>query len=607
MPAQHADGSVKVQRVRISRARARPLAVTILALPLTLLLLETSEYWLPDEYQKIIRSGRARSHEDKKNQQGERPTKETQDGPHPLVVGRDSHAKVRPIQQGTSIGIPLPVIRACDPVAYKETDKEWIEASKLMNDESRMAALKKVIVHETMKVWMRDKPTSNAIVRVGHARHESGISAYLDVVVPLHRPPKYQMQVLAFFPWGPQLTSMPLSNANGRRIDRILHPSVFFQAFWNAGKTFSYASYVELQNRIKRIGKESNTTSSRPSPIETVAPSSGTAPTFADKSLDVSGKADHQVMAMFRELAKTVTPEQPLAQAKMAFLRTFAAMQVQALQEIPEGAVVFQGYVTFEGRCGKVRSTISAIYLPAQDRLICPVIVERTEILPSTTWHQQSAVRAWPQAQHGQLPRLTDGEPTPEQTARYQRNVEGLAQRIKRNQAALERDISSRSKSIEASRKALGDGIQILEGKMGGKASADIKSLAAAKTYYAKGQGDDPLREFLKARSATDPYFKELLAQVRANKASPAQQKEFNSYMTEFRNVVKAQELERKRLGHDGLPAERKRLSGNEQPGATVQKQKEQGHESVEKQDQSGKTASDSIDTAPKPEERKKE
>ena len=607
MPAQHADGTLKLQRVRISNSRARPIAFTMLVLPLTFLLLENSEYWLPDEYKAVIQEARAKSEEKKKQVPNQRGVKNSisEDGSKAPVARKDRETAGKRTRPQDAIVLPLPIIRACDPVAYKETDKEWVEAFKLTDDTKRVNAIKNMVVSETLKVWGRGSPTRNAMARVGSDPDQTLIEAHLDVSVPLLRPPKFELRALAFLPEGPRLVAQPLSNANGLRINRILHPMVFFQAFWDAGKVFSYASYVQIQSRINRIGTESNntsgvlSTSSKSPPRASINPSGRISP-FAGKATDPAEKGDNQVMAAFRELTKTVTPEQPLAQAKMAFLRTFATLQIRELQQqIPEGAVIFQGFVQIVGPRGKLRSTVSAIYLPAQDRLICPVIIERTEILPNKSWHHQSAIKKWAPGQ--QAP---DGETQPK-TAQY--TVDALATRLKNKQEVLDRKINEQNASVEHTRRALAEAIKHLEGSAGGKVTPEMKTLAAKKCQYVKNEGDEPSHEFVNSRSATNLRFKELLDQVAGKKASPAQLKELESYMHDFDAVIKAQAVEGKQ-SETGKPSSEQTPSlEDKSPKAPVKVEKQEQLNGVVTHPQSEKPASDSIETVSKPEERKRE
>lgn len=627
VPAKHADGTVRFQRVRVSKSPSRPLAFAVLAVPLTILLLETSEYWLPDEYKKSLQKARARTEEEKNrisSRQEASKSKKSTEGSMVVSAGSESNASGKLHgPQDVSFVIRLPFIRQRHPVPYMETDKEWVEASKLMEDPARLMALKKVIVDETIKGWARDKPTLDSIKRV-NASDRVKVEVSLDVVVPLYRPPKFDQHAVVWLPDGPRLAKIPLSNTTASRIIRLWYPEVSFKAFWNASIVFTYASYQMARSGIQNIGSSSIsvvTPLSSAASHKTAAvrsPSSKKASTSTEKGLNAAEKTDDQLMAFFLDLAKTLTPESPLAQAKMAFLKTSSALQLRALQHVPEGAVVFQGYVVLVGHRGKVKSTISAIYLPAQDRLILPVIIERTEILPSTArWHQVAPRKQ--RVQPGHKSAVGESQ-TPQSTADLQANVDRKAKLMGQSQEVFEKLVSAQNAHMEKQRQELARDVQKLEGE-GGNATPEAKRQAASRAHYAKKQGNGKLVEMLDSRSSTDPHLRKLIENIARQKASPAQLKEFGSYIDESNAIILAQDIESKHDTSDEFSLKPKQLSedGPSRSRAVIEKDVKKVEDLKDmknlkdikdvpsgKNDESEKSTSDSIGTT-REEERKKE
>lgn len=567
VPARHADGAVKFQRVRILKSRSLPLAFTVLAFPLTILLLETSEYWLPDDYKKAIQSTQTRAEEEKKKQRSSQQEagrlKNSAENRIVGFVGNESNASKKLLSaQDVSFVLRLPYIQQKHPVPYKETDMEWIEASKLMNDPARLAALKKAIVEETIKGWVRDKPTFECIKLVSPGKLSKGVESIFDVVVPLHRPPRFEQHAVVWLPGGPRLAKLQLSNTTASRILRIWYPEVSIYAFWNAGRAFTYASYQSAKSRFQSKGS-SNTSvvtpfSSPVSPTNTAAlpASSARKPgSSTNTSLDAA-KTEDPLLASFFHLAKTLAPESPLAQAKMAFWRSLTAMQIQNLQYVPEGAVVFQGYVSLVGYRGKVKSTVSAIYLPAEDRLILPIILESTEVLPDTTrWHQVDPRKH--QSQSSQT--LTDSiNPA---VADLQATIDRRAKSLMKRQALFETFFSAQAAAMESSRQQLARDIQKLE-EQGGTVSVEAKRQATTRIRYAKKEGNGKLAEMLHTLSSTDPHLRELIEQIACGKFSPAQLKEFESHIQRSKSIIVAQEAGSKTSGSEE-PSSRLKQSKN--------------------------------------------
>jgi hypothetical protein len=549
VPAKHADGPVKFQRVRILRGRP-PLVLTVLALPLTILLLETSEYWLPDGYKKALQNTRAKVEEEKKKRtSSHHEVSKAGDSADSQITGAiagEKSALVKRLHpQVAAFVLRLPYIQQQHPVPYQKTDKEWIEATKLMDDPVRLVALKKLIVEETVKGWARDRPTFECIRGISPGKGTKKVESIFDVVVPLHRPPAFLQYVVAWLPDGPRLAKIQLSNTTASRILRIWYPEVYFSAFWNAGKVFTLASYQVARSRIRNLG--SRDTSIKPlSSLPNVAVTSPQPPrepsTSTHKSQDAAEKTDDPLLASVFHLAKTLAPETPLAQAKLAFLRTSSALQVQKLQYVPEGAVVFQGYVSLVGSRGKVKSNVSAIYLPAQDQLILPVIIERTEVLPSTTsWHQVVEPRN-KRSQPNQM--VIDG-PT-SGIAQLQASVDQRAKLVTQRERTMETVFAAETARIEKLRQQLASEVQKLE-EMGGKVSDDAKTQAASKFHYAKKEGPGRVSRVLEALSSTDPHLKKLIEDIASGQPSPASLKEFDTYVDKAKGIIWAQEIEGRR------------------------------------------------------------
>ena len=560
VPARHADGAIKFQRVRILKSRSLPLALTVLAFPLTILLLETSEYWLPDDYKKALQSTQTRVEEEKKKQRisEQEASKLKNPAENRIVgfVGSESNASRKLLSaQDVSFVLRLPYIQQKHPVPYKETDKEWIEASRLMNDPAKLGALKRVIVEETIKGWARDKPTFECIKRVSPGKGSKGVESFFDVVVPLNRPPRFEQHAVVWLPGGPRLAKLQLSNTTASRILRIWYPDVSIYAFWNAGKVFTYASYESAKSRFN--SKDSSNASvvmpfSLPaSPKNTAAHPSSSARkpgTSSDTRLDAT-KTDDPLLASFFQLAKTLAPESPLAQAKMAFWRSLSAMQIQKLQYVPEGAVVFQGHVSLVGYRGKVKSTISAIYLPAEDRLILPIIIERTEVVPDTArWHQADPKK------HRLQSNLMQSDSTNPAIADLQASVDRKAKSLMVRQTTFETFFAAEAVVMERSRQQLARDIQKLEAQ-GGMASVEAKRQAIPRIHYAKMEGNGKLAETLHSLTSADAHLKELVELIACGKFSPAQLREFDSYIQKSKSIILAQETRSKMSGSEDLPS----------------------------------------------------
>lgn len=611
VPAKHADGPVKFQRVRIFKSRPRPLVFTVLALPLTILLLETSEYWLPDDYKKVLQSARAKAEKEKKRASSQHEVSKAQNSADSQMVGSaegEKNAWVKlPPPQDVSFVLRLPYIRQKHPVPYQKTDKEWVEATKLMNDPARLIALKRLIVEETIKGWARDRPTVDCIKEVSPGKGSKGVESIFDVVVPLHRPPKFEQHALVWLPNGPQLAKIQLSNTTASRILRIWYPEVSLTAFWNAGTVFASASYQIAKHRIQNLGSSETMIAPFSSPVSlqngTVAPSQSPRKPASpsDRSLDATEKKVDPLMASFFHLAKTLTPETPLAQAKLAFLRTSSAMQIQKLQYVPEGAVVFQGHVAIVGFRGKVKSNVSAIYLPAQDRLILPVIIERTEVLPSTShWHQVD-----PREKHLQ-PGVVLTEDGTSTTAQLEASVDQKAKSLVQRERSMETLCAAETAVMEKSRQLLARDVQKLE-ELGGKASATAQIQAASTFHYTKKKGPGRVTEVLETLSSTDPHLKRLIEEVASGKPSTNRLEEFGVYVNKSKSIILAQEVERKRGGQQtGQDKSSSLLLQVEKNGEKVEDMKvtedkknlgELKDIPSEKNDEVGKSASNSIET----------
>jgi hypothetical protein len=489
VPAQHTDGTVKLQRVKISRRRTIPLAVAAFGLALTFLFLEKAEYLLPDEYKAVVQKARVRTEEKQRNseQRDARNTKNSEGG---LKASVGSPVARGTVVHSEDVFVPL-YTRGRDPVLYKHTDKEWIEAAKLVDDPVRIKNLHKLIMDETMKVWAKDKKLKTAFLRVS-CKGDKGrqLEGILHIVVPQLRPPTYEKVGIAFSADGVQIATRPLSNRNALRIYRILYPTVLSNSFWNAGKVFGQSSFQLMKKNIQDMGSSSSravifSSSTAPrTPESFPAPSPGKASASAKAVPGAVTEGGDALMTYFQQLTKSVVPETPLALAKSTFIRTFATQQIGALhQVVPDGAVFFRGYVTFIGFRGRLRSTISATYLPGQDTLICPIIVERTEVLPDPhTWHSKG-----PLADSTWKPDSKNlDNPSPQKTKNYEESIQNFAKRLINDQAAFEKTIQVRNSMLEVRRQNLAKSIDMLENKMNGTASAEAKRVAAEKVVFTK-------------------------------------------------------------------------------------------------------------------------
>lgn len=495
LPAKHAEGTIKVQRVKILKGRTFPLAVTILAIPLGFVLVDRvqdllSDYLLPDGYKSVINEARARTKEHKQRASGQQDASKTRKSENdskasiahekPVALGRNARAK------GDTLFIPLPYTRRRDLVQYKHTDKEWIEASKLVDDPARLFKLVSVIGHETLKVWARDKKVVEAFQRVGRAGQKGHLTTTLNVVIPQHRPPIYEQLGIEISPDGARLAGRPVSNTNALRIYRILYPTVLINSFWNAGKAFGQSSFQLFKKKMHRIGSTVIFSSSSAPRVPPFVPSDlpDNVSTAAQTVPDAVTKGGDALMTYFHQLSKSVIPKMPHAIAKSVFIQTLQTQQIDALQEVvPAGAVFFRGYITYIGFRGQLRSTISVTYLPGQDTLIFPVIVERTEILPDPhTWHSADPLvdSKWkPQGS------LLDN-PTPEKTKKFAQNIQQFAKKLRNDQADLDRTIEKRNQLLEVRRQNLAKSIDHLEKKMNQTAPAEARKVAAAKLVYTR-------------------------------------------------------------------------------------------------------------------------
>ncbi|EXJ88647.1 hypothetical protein A1O1_05578 [Capronia coronata CBS 617.96] len=310
------------------------------------------------------------------------------------------------------ISIPLLLyIRQRRGPPYRPDDPEWKTFQRLQQDKKLLHDIKVQVAQQTEKQARKQEQLAQffQVLRPGHMR------VNLELVVPLNRPPVYEVPYVVIKPGGEAvLVWRCLPDSFGSRLDRAFHPIILSKAFYHGLKEFWTVSYritkARLQDRFNPTGNSNGNlggSASKLSPLYMARPRArpATEEEKEENKLPIRRASESEMKKMlpflrgeygehasrqgYRDAVRSMTYQAAIDSACAVFRLHWAMGQSKAAHTDARDPCHIIGYIEFVGDRGKLRLDVFAVYSPKAKSLIGqPAITKAYGIPDATKWYE---------------------------------------------------------------------------------------------------------------------------------------------------------------------------------------------------------------------------
>ncbi|EXJ78035.1 hypothetical protein A1O3_09195 [Capronia epimyces CBS 606.96] len=319
------------------------------------------------------------------------------------------------------ISFPLLVyIRQRNGRPYRPSDPEWKTFQRLQQDKKLLHDLKVEVARQAEKEAKKRGQLAAflGIIKPGQMR------VNLELVVPLNRPPVYEVPYFVSKSGQASVDWRPLPESLGSKLDRAFHPIILSRAFYHGLREFWVVSYritkARVQDRLNSTrpssgGVQTSSSSSKINPLYLVRPPTRP-PTEEEKTaqqLPIRGVSENDMKKMlpflrgeygehasrqaYRDAVRSMTYQHAIESACTVFRLHWSLGQAKAERTDARDPCHIIGYVEFVGERGKLRLDVFAVYSPQSKSLVGrPMITKAYGIPDATTWHKPLSSRNRP-------------------------------------------------------------------------------------------------------------------------------------------------------------------------------------------------------------------
>lgn len=300
------------------------------------------------------------------------------------------------VGKGIIAAISLPVwIRERKCPTYQPSDPEYKEYVKLQSNEQKIAEIKKQVGH-----W--------AVTRLKNPIHQKNLSyidfkghvtIVLELVPQLHPPPLYEVPCLVVYRDGLGVGWKVLRPEIGSKMQSLLRPSIAYAAAKASFKVFFSTSYAIA--KAKFSGGDAPkfiTFGHHIYKLPTSTPSSVMSQKEIERDNNIPSISQWPANPSIQELLRVVHGGQsfqethnnlikniPFSTAMQVATTTYKFRHLHALmheqQRRTRGTVQVRGAIVCLGDRGKYRMDVTAIYLPAEDKFIGPLMLTNAYVV----------------------------------------------------------------------------------------------------------------------------------------------------------------------------------------------------------------------------------
>lgn len=318
--------------------------------------------------------------------------------------------------QQDEISLPLVLyVRQRRGAPYLPGDPEWKSFTQLQEDEKLLHDIKLEVARQAEKEARRRAQ----LTRFLQVIQPDQMLVNLELVVPLNRPPVYEVPYLVVKPGvEAALVWRRLPDSFGSKLDRMFHPIILSKAFYQGLKEFWVVSYritkARAQDRLNPTGLSSAGTNNSSSqrnlnPLHLARPRNKprTEEEKADDKLPIRRLSEQEMKKAlpflrgeygeqasiqgYRDAVRTMTYRGAIESACTVFRQHWALGQAKAAVTDVRDPCHIIGYVEIVGERGKLRLDVFAVYSPKAKSLVGPPMITKVYGIPNATkWYEPS-------------------------------------------------------------------------------------------------------------------------------------------------------------------------------------------------------------------------
>ncbi|EHY59771.1 hypothetical protein HRR83_008310 [Exophiala dermatitidis] len=314
--------------------------------------------------------------------------------------------------QPNEISLPLLwSIRKRRGLPYRPEDPEWKTFQKLQQDHKLVHDIKVQVA----KLVEKEATRREQLIGFFRVIQPQEMRVSLELVVPLNRPPVYEVKYLVLKPGQTSVAWRQLPESYGSRLDRALHPIILGKAFYYGLKEFWVISYrITKARAVDRLTSAGLLSSSNTSTLNNIRPFYLSHLPTARRNLSEEEKAaqqlpirripendmkkmlpflrgeygQHESMQGYRDAVRTMTYQDAIESACTMFRLHWSLGQSKAAHTDARDPCHIIGHIEFVGERGKLRLDVFAVYSPKAKSLVGrPVITKAYGIPDATKWH----------------------------------------------------------------------------------------------------------------------------------------------------------------------------------------------------------------------------
>lgn len=300
------------------------------------------------------------------------------------------------LARGMIAAVTLPVwIRERKCPLYQSSDSEYKEYVKLQSDEKRIADLKRQVGNWAISRLKNPIHQRN----LAYIDFKGHVTVVLELVPQLHPPPLYEVPCLVVFRDGLGLGWKVLAPEIGSKMESLMRPGIAYAAAKASFKAFFSTSYAIAKAKfsggdapkIITFGNHNHKPpTSTPDSImskkeierDNNIPSMSQWP--SNPSIQELLRAVHNGQS-FQERHNNLIKNIPFSTAIQIAAATYKHKHLHAMaqdqQRRTRGTVQVRGAIVCLGDRGKYRMDVTAVYLPAEDKFIGPMMLNNAYIV----------------------------------------------------------------------------------------------------------------------------------------------------------------------------------------------------------------------------------